>query len=100
MVVAFAGCPGSWYTFRCGLTPGRMPSCRKRAGKRVPSEERWYSVSGSKMAAQRYSAAPGCSNSTWRYERRASSELAMPTWAKRRGGARSARAGLRTSERG
>ena len=47
--------PGSAYTFRCGLTPGRMPSAFRRSGNSgVPALVlRWYSVSGSRMAAHR-----------------------------------------------
>ncbi len=47
--------PGSAYTFRCGFTPGAMPSSVSFAGKSLLPALLlfWYSVSGSRIAAHR-----------------------------------------------
>mmetsp|Transcript_37957 Transcript_37957/g.94048 ORF Transcript_37957/g.94048 Transcript_37957/m.94048 type:complete len:228 (+) Transcript_37957:51-734(+) len=76
--------PGRAYTFRWGLTPVTMPASASTLGKSsLLVLLRWYSVSGSRIAAERYLLAPGYSKSTWRYARRFSSVFSTPTASKR-----------------
>eukprot|EP00955_Chlamydomonas_euryale_P072448 361401-Chlamydomonas_euryale.AAC.5 len=68
------GAPHRTRTFRCGLTPGMTPISLSRAGNSAPLVlDFWYSVSGSRMAAE----------SICRYARRFSSVFSMPYLAKR-----------------